>query len=179
MPTEVSTGHTAKLNGREQVPEGTMALYFNKPNGFEFWAGQALDITLLSPRRPTPRETFAHSPWPVLRSKIAWWLQPECEIAPSSERSSVFRWAQPVKIDGPSGSLTLHKNSSKPAVFLAGGIGITPFLSIVRQAAKDKLPHRLHLFYSNRRPEDAPFLDTLTELQRAILIFALYPRWPK
>jgi len=91
-------------------------------------------------------------------------LQPECEIAPSSERSSVFRWAQPVKIDGPSGSLTLHKNSSKPAVFLAGGIGITPFLSIVRQAAKDKLPHRLHLFYSNRRPEDAPFLDTLTEL---------------
>ncbi len=71
MPTEVSTGHTAKLNGREQVPEGTMALYFNKPNGFEFWAGQALDITLLSPRRPTPRETFAHSPWPVLRSKIA------------------------------------------------------------------------------------------------------------
>ena len=81
-----------------------------------------------------------------------------------------------VKIDGPSGSLTLHKNSSKPAVFLAGGIGITPFLSIVRQAAKDKLPHRLHLFYSNRRPEDAPFLDTPTELQRAILIFALYPR---
>jgi len=57
-----------------------------------------------------------------------------------------------VKIDGPSGSLTLHKNSSKPAVFLAGGIG------------------------TNRRPEDAPFLDTLTELQRAILIFALYPR---
>ena len=40
MPTEVSTGHTAKLNGREQVPEGTMALYFNKPNGFEFRAGQ-------------------------------------------------------------------------------------------------------------------------------------------
>ena len=80
-----------------------------------------------------------------------------------------------VKIDGPSGSLTLHKNSSKPAVFLAGGIGITPFLSIVRQAAKDKLPHRLHLFYSNRRPEDAPFLDTLTELQRANPNFRFVP----
>ena len=56
-----------------------------------------------------------------------------------------------VKIDGPSGSLTLHKNSSKPAVFLAGGIGI------------------------NRRPEDAPFLDTLTELQRANPNFRFVP----
>jgi hypothetical protein len=35
-----------------------------------------------------------------------------------------------VKIDSPVGSFTLHKNSAKPAVFLAGGIGITPFFSI-------------------------------------------------
>jgi ferredoxin-NADP reductase len=49
MPTEVSTGQTAKLNGREQVAEGTMAFYFEKPNGFEFRAGQAIDITLLDP----------------------------------------------------------------------------------------------------------------------------------
>lgn len=55
-----------------------------------------------------------------------------------------------VKIDGPSGSLTLHKNSSKPAVFLAGGIGITPFLSILRQAAKDKLP----IFFTASIPTD-------------------------
>src|SRR5436305_155005 len=48
MPTEASTGHTA-MNGREQVAEGTMTFYFNKPNGFEFRAGQALDITLLNP----------------------------------------------------------------------------------------------------------------------------------
>ena len=71
MPTEVSSGHTAKLNGREQVAEGTIAFYFDKASGFEFRAGQTLDITLLIPRRPTPRETFAHSPLPVLRSKIA------------------------------------------------------------------------------------------------------------
>jgi ferredoxin-NADP reductase len=80
-----------------------------------------------------------------------------------------------VKIDGPSGSLTLHKNSSKPAVFLAGGIGITPFLSILRQAAHEKLPHQLYLFFSNRRPEDAPFLDTLNELQEANPKFRFVP----
>jgi ferredoxin-NADP reductase len=54
----------------------------------------------------------------------------------------------------------------RTAVFLAGGIGITPFRSIVFRAAKEKLPHRIFLFYSNRRPEDAPFLDELQAVER-------------
>jgi len=70
-----------------------------------------------------------------------------------------------VKLDGPSGDLTLHHDVKRTAVFLAGGIGITPFRSIVAQAAKEKLPHRIFLFYSNRRPEDAPFLDELQALE--------------
>jgi ferredoxin-NADP reductase len=64
------------------------------------------------------------------------------------------------------GSFTLHKNSAKPAVFLTGGIGITPFFSIVQQADRDRLPHKLYLFYSNRRPEDAAFLEVLQKLER-------------
>ena len=69
-------------------------------------------------------------------------------------------------MDSAMGSFTLHKNSDKPAVFLAGGIGITPFSSIVRQADHDRLPHNLYLFYSNRRPEDAPFLEALQKLDK-------------
>jgi len=69
-----------------------------------------------------------------------------------------------VKIKGPSGSLTLHGDVTRTAVFLAGGIGITPFRSIVFGAAAEKLPHRIFLFCSNRRPEDAPFLDELQAL---------------
>jgi len=59
-------------------------------------------------------------------------------------------------------------------VFLAGGIGITPFLSIVRQAHHDRLPHKLYLFYSNRRPEDSPFLDTLQNLEKTNPDFRLF-----
>jgi ferredoxin-NADP reductase len=36
----------------------------------------------------------------------------------------------------------------------------------VFRAAKEKLPHRIFLFYSNRRPEDAPFLDELQALEK-------------
>jgi ferredoxin-NADP reductase len=71
-----------------------------------------------------------------------------------------------LKIDSPMGSFTLHKNSARPAVFLSGGIGITPFFSIVKQAAHEQLSHRLYLFHSNRRPEDAPFLESLKNLER-------------
>jgi ferredoxin-NADP reductase len=175
MPTEVPSGHMAKLNGREQVAEGTMAFDFDKPNGFEFRAGQAVDITVLNPPETDSEgniRTFSiASPPSEDRLMVA-----------TRMRDSAFKRAlksmplgTAVKIDGPSGSLTLHKNVSKPAVFLAGGIGITPFLSILRQAAKDELPHRLHLFYSNRRPEDAPFLDTLSELQKSNPNFRFVP----
>jgi ferredoxin-NADP reductase len=33
-------------------------------------------------------------------------------------------------------------------------------------AARRKLPHRIFLFYSNRRPEDAAFLDELQALEK-------------
>jgi ferredoxin-NADP reductase len=71
-----------------------------------------------------------------------------------------------VRIEGPFGDLRLHKNQARPAVFLAGGIGITPIRSIVLHAAKQKLPHRIFLFYSNRRPEDSAFLQELDALQQ-------------
>src|SRR5260370_26715542 len=77
-----------------------------------------------------------------------------------------MRQGSVAKMEGRSGDLTIHNNVKRTAVFLAGGIGITPFRSIVFRAAKEKLPHRIFLFYSNRRPEDAPFLDELQSLEK-------------
>jgi len=70
-----------------------------------------------------------------------------------------------IKIEGPSGDLILQNEVTRAVVFLAGGIGITPFRSIVYWAAKEKLPNRIVLFYSNKRPEDAPFLTELQGLE--------------
>jgi ferredoxin-NADP reductase len=71
-----------------------------------------------------------------------------------------------VKIEGPSGDLRLHKDAGRPAVFLAGGIGITPFRSILLDAANRYLSHPIFLFFSNRRPRDAPFLAELQSLEK-------------
>jgi ferredoxin-NADP reductase len=158
--------HTSALRKREQIAEGTMAFHFDKPAGFEFRAGQSLDWTL-----PNPPETDAEGNTRAFSIASAP-FDPDLMIA-TRMRDTAFKrvlrsmpLGTQVQIDGPSGSFTLHKNSAKPAVFLAGGIGITPFFSMLRQAARERLPHYLHLFYSNRRPEDAPFLNPLEELSK-------------
>ena len=158
-------GYLSRLRGREQVAEGTMAFHFERPAGFEFKAGQAMDVTL-----PDPPETDSEGNTRTLSIASAPF---ESElVAATRMRDTAFKRSlskvplgTPVKVEGATGSFTLHKNSAKPAVFLAGGIGITPFHSIVRQADRDRLPHKLYLFYSNRRPEDAAFLDMLRRLQ--------------
>jgi len=63
------------------------------------------------------------------------------------------------KVSRPRGSFTLHKDFARPAVFLAGGIGITPVRSILDWAAQERLPYKLYLFYSNREAVDAAFLE--------------------
>ena len=68
------------------------------------------------------------------------------------------------KVSSPRGSFTLHKDITRPAVFLAGGIGITPVRSILHWATQQRLPHKLYLFYSNRYQEDASFLKDLEAL---------------
>jgi ferredoxin-NADP reductase len=71
--------------------------------------------------------------------------------------------------------MTLHRKVTRPAVIFAGGIGITPFRSMLLQATQTGTGHRLFLFYSNRRPEDAPFLGELQELAHRNLNITLIP----
>ena len=161
-----SPGFTCKLKDRNEIAEGTMAFRFEKPSGWTFKAGQYLDMTLLN-----PSETDSEGN--VRSFSIASAPHEETLMVATRMRDTAFKrtlrtmpLGTAVKIEGPSGDLILQKDSTRTAVFLAGGIGITPFRSIAHWAAKEKLPHHIVLFYSNRRPEDAPFLAELQSLER-------------
>ena len=69
-----------------------------------------------------------------------------------------------VTVSRPRGSFTLHRDITRPAVFLAGGIGIAPIHSILQFATEKRLPHKLYLFYSNREADDAAFMDELQSM---------------
>lgn len=167
------TTYDVKLERSEEIADGTMAFHFRKPDKFSFKPGQAIDLVLVDPQSPDVeigRHTF---------SLVSAPFQEELIVATRMRDSAYKRTLRvlPVgataRIEGPSGSLTLHDDRTRPAVFVAGGIGITPFMSILRQAAKDQLPGRLVLLYSNRRPEDAAFLEELQQLEKQNNKFAL------
>jgi len=161
-----TSARSASLTKREEMAERTMAFHFSKPADFQFRAGQAMDVTLLNPPETdgegnTRTFTIASAPFDAdlmitTRMRDTAFKRVLGNAAPGLE----------VKIEGPTGSLVLPRKAEKPAVLLAGGIGITPFVSIIRQATHDQAPHQIYLFYSNRRPEDACFLDLLSEAAR-------------
>ena len=156
----------SKLIRREEVAEGTIAFHFEKPSRFAFKAGQSADVTLIDPPDTDAEgntRTFSIASPPFENELVFTTRMRDTAFKRSLKNVPL---ATEVKIGSAVGSFTLNRNPAKSAVFLAGGIGITPFLSIVRQANHDRLPHKLYLFYSNRRPEDAPFLDALQNLEK-------------
>jgi ferredoxin-NADP reductase len=158
--------YIAKLKDRQQVAAGTVAWYFEKPSDFDFFGGQSIDLTLIEPPESdaegnTRAFSLASAPH-----------EPHLMVA-TRQRNTAFKrvlsnmpLATEVKIEGPFGSMTLHRKTARPAIILAGGIGITPFRSMLCQAAKANTGHRIFLFYSNRGPDDAAFLTELQELAR-------------
>lgn len=48
-------------------------------------------------------------------------------------------------------------------VFLAGGSGITPFMSMIREATDRNLARKIHLIYGSEQPDDVIFHDELRE----------------
>jgi ferredoxin-NADP reductase len=72
-----------------------------------------------------------------------------------------------VEVELPKGSFALPEDPSRPLVFVAGGIGITVFRSMLRHIQEQGLPYRVTLIYSNRDRESTAFLDELGELENA------------
>jgi ferredoxin-NADP reductase len=156
------------LKDRKQVAQDTMAFWFDVAGaGYTFRAGQNAVFTLLD-----PLETDAAGNIRTL-SVASSPNSPTSLMVVRRMRKSAFKnslkmlpLGAKLKVSSPMGSFTLHRDGSRPAVFLAGGIGITPVLSILADATEQGLPHRIYLFYSNHDAEKAAFLSELQMWQK-------------
>lgn len=64
-----------------------------------------------------------------------------------------------LEINGPFGSFVLDEKDTTPRLFIVGGIGITPFRSMIKYATDKKLTLPITLLYSVKNKDDAAFVD--------------------
>jgi len=165
------------LVDRQRIARGTMTFWFDT-NGsdYDFRAGQHADFTFLRPSVGNGSDnlrtfSLANSPHDKGLVMIAMRMR---ETNFKTALMSAALGTQ-FRVSRPRGSFTLHQDPAKPAVFLAGGIGITPVRSILDWAAQERMPHKLYLFYSNREAVDAAFLEELEALSMQNPRFTLIP----
>jgi ferredoxin-NADP reductase len=160
------------LTNRQSIARDTMAFWFDA-NGarYEFRAGQHADFVSGSETDNSRTFSLASSP-----------LEQDSIMIATRMRKTAFKSALKTAALGtkfivsrPRGSFTLHTDIARPAVFLAGGIGISPIRSILRSAIQERLQHKLYLFYSNREADDAAFIDELQGMAAQNPNFTLVP----
>ena len=156
---------TTRLKGRSRVADSTFAFRFEKPAGFEFKAGQFLTWSLIE-----PPETDAEGTRRIFSIASACYeddLMLATRVRDTAFKRVLAAMAEGAEIafNGPVGKLTLPEDRSRPAVLLAGGIGITPFRSMILEATRNNPDQQIFLFYSNRRVAAAPFFDELREVE--------------
>ena len=168
------TVYKVKLVKKEMVATDTMAFYFEKPAEFSFKAGQYADYIQVN-----PSQTDAEGNVRSFTLACAPYEDGICFV--TRMRDTAFKRVMKdmkigteIKVDGPSGDLTLKDNTTS-VVFLTGGIGVTPALSIIKQAVNDCSNQKIILFYSNCNLESAVHMDKFYEMAKLDSNFTFVP----
>ncbi|PIZ64755.1 oxidoreductase [Candidatus Roizmanbacteria bacterium CG_4_10_14_0_2_um_filter_39_12] len=160
-----SKTHTSTIVSVNEVADKTISIILTKPEGFDFTAGQFIEITLsgVQDERGNVRPfSIASAPNDNHMEIVTRVLESEYKKTLES-----LQGGSQIKFDGPFGNFVLHSDTSKPAVFLVGGIGITPVISVLRDEVSKQSSRLLALFYSNRNPAGTVYLPELTKMSES------------
>jgi predicted ferric reductase len=151
------TTRTWTIHAITQETHDTFSILFKKPKGFEFNAGQFCFLRIegkgLHARHPFTISSAPHED--LVRFTIK-----------DSGRFTKYLWTCDVGdeliVEGPFGVFT--PSDDEPLVCIAGGVGITPFMSIVKQRAQQKSTQPVHLIYASKTVQDMIFFNELEQL---------------
>lgn len=144
---------------KKLVAANTMEVYFGVPDSFSFEAGQYISVTLPALEGLAPREQFRDfsiSSPPGLKGRV----RVTFRVSDSIFKKTLLETPGPkVVLEGPAGIFTLPTDTKQPVIAIAGGIGITPFISMASENRD-----AFELTYFNNSPESAPYLPELRQL---------------
>jgi ferredoxin-NADP reductase len=160
----------AQIKEKREVAKGTLMVVFDLlGEKVDFTPGQYFWVTLLDPpydddKGPRRHITVVTSP----NDRGVLGLATRIRDSAFKRSLAELPVGAEVDVEQPKGDFLLPDDTEQDYVFIAGGIGITVFRSMLRYIAEENLPHRVTLVYSNRDRESTAFLDELRELERAI-----------
>jgi ferredoxin-NADP reductase len=165
----------ARIKEKREVAKGTLLVIFEVLDGHvDFEPGQYFFVTL---------PDLGHHDDKGLRRHISVVTSPNEKGVlglATRMRDSAFKRTlselpvgTEVEVEPPKGDFALPEETTRPLVFVAGGIGITVFRSMLLYIREESLAHRVTLIYSNRDRESTAFLDELRELEQQLPGFRL------
>jgi ferredoxin-NADP reductase len=158
-----------KLVEIREEAKGTKSFFWEPEKPINYLAGQFFYFTIPSLKYPDPRGATRHftlssSPSEGEILRLTTRIREESGYKKTLNELPV---GSVIEGEGPNGTFLLDESEKGPFVFLAGGIGITPFRSMIRFATDKKLPIPIHLIYSNSVPEEIAFRTEIEELAKA------------
>ena len=164
-----------KLKGRKKIAENTYSLSFKTDQSFNFKPGQYFEWTVPhhNPDSSGIRRYFTIASSPT---------EDHLEIGvrfpskPSSFKRRLLSMGlnDEVVVSQLSGDFVLPKNKNKRLVFIAGGIGITPFRSMIKYLVDSRENRSATLFYVNKRFEDIAYYNFLNNASTQIDLRVIY-----
>jgi ferredoxin-NADP reductase/nitrite reductase/ring-hydroxylating ferredoxin subunit len=150
--TDMMSFKFSKQNNREE--EGKRSLDYTAGQYAYFDIGGVKD----DPKGPIRHFTIASSP-----TEDFIMISTRIRDTPYKKRLASIEEGIRVKVKGPEGKFVLHEDYSNPAVFLSGGIGVTPFRSMIKYAADKQLPLKIVMFDSNRNEQNILYKNEFDE----------------
>jgi ferredoxin-NADP reductase len=149
------------LEIHDETPS-TKTFRFERPDvPFTFRPGQFMAVRLgdvTDPRGDSRSFSISSSPTDKDGVTVTTRLGP----SPFKQRLFRLREGEEVNLWGPFGNFVLEP--THPAVFLGGGIGVTPFRSMIRFAAAQRRDQQVVLLYSSRTAEEIVYRHEFEEL---------------
>ena len=162
--------YDTRFLGREMVGSEIMFFRVKKPGEFKFLAGQFCFVIV--PDIGFQDERGLRRPFSIASSP----LEEDLLFVMKTSDSALKRTMSGISpgtlvvVESPVGNLTLPNETNVPLVFIAGGVGIAPFRSLIRYAVDANTGHAITLFYSSQIPEETPFLGEMQHIPKK------YPR---
>lgn len=155
-----------KLKSKEEIAKDTLKVVFEVDEPFSFEAGQYCFITLPQLKYPDekgPKRHFSIVNSPNEKGIISFTTRRmNSGFKKTLEELPI---GSEVELGPIAGVFTLPADSQRPLTFIAGGIGITPFISMLRCIKEENLPYKITLIYSNRDKDSTAYLDEVQNYQ--------------